>query len=453
MTTGDGGYRQAMPKADQVLDGRYRLIEQIAAGGMGDVWRATDEMLRRTVAVKLMHDGRFGGRFRTEARAMAALHHPGVADVYDYGETTTADGTAQPYLVMACVEGQPLSDRIAERGALDPAEAMSVVAQTAQALQVVHDAGVIHRDVKPANLILGPDGRVVLIDFGVAVTPEAVDLTGAHEVVGTARYMAPEQVASEDITPAADIYALGAVAYHCLAGHPPYEGDNALAVALRHLDDDPPPLPADVPGDARRLVATAMAKDPAQRFPSASAMARAARAVGTPERPTAVVPSAHAAQPAPAPAPRRRSRWRTGLVTALAGVVAVAAALAFADPTGLFRHPLTGEPVRPAATSPPAESGSGSAGGTGGGVVPGTGPSRGTDVSGPTPLRPASGSRPAPSSAAGAGARPTPATSPAGGTGPTTAPTGGPTAAPTPEPTPETTTPPAATAAPAGAGG
>lgn len=447
-----GGYRQAMPKADQVIDGRYRLTEQIAAGGMGDVWRATDEMLRRTVAVKLLHDGRFGARFRSEARAMAALHHPGVADVYDYGETTTADGTTLPYLVMACVEGQPLSDRIAARGAFDPAEAMSIVTQTAQALQVVHDAGVIHRDVKPANLILEPDGRVVLIDFGVAVTTEALELTGVHEVVGTARYMAPEQVAKDEITPAADIYALGAVAYHCLAGHPPYEGDNALAVALRHLDDDPPPpLPDAVPEDARRLVATAMAKDPAQRFPSASAMARAAWAVGTPERPTAVVPSAVAAEPSPAPS--RRSRWRAGLVTALAGVVALAAALAFANPIGLFRHPSTGEPERPVAPSSPAgESGTGSAGGTGGGVVPSTGPSRGADAPGPTTVTPAAGSRSAPSATAGAAAPPTPATSPAGGTGPTTAPTGGPTVAPTPEPTPETSTPQEVSPGPASAG-
>jgi serine/threonine-protein kinase len=452
MINRDGGYRQIMPKADQVIDGRYRLTEQIAAGGMGEVWRATDEMLRRTVAVKLLHDGRFGARFRTEARAMAALHHPGVADVYDYGETTTADGTTLPYLVMGCVEGQPLSDRIATRGALDPVEAMSIVAQTAQALQVVHDAGVIHRDVKPANLILEPDGRVVLIDFGVAVTTEALELTGAHEIVGTARYMAPEQAAKDEITPAADIYALGAVAYHCLAGHPPYEGDNALAVALRHLDEDPPPLPDSVPEDARRLVATAMAKDPAQRFPSASAMARAAWAVGTPDRPTAVVPSAGAADPAPAAS--RRSRWRAGLVTALAGVVALAAALAFADPVGLFRHPSTGEPARPGAPSSPAgESGSGSAGGTGGGVVPSTGPSRGADAPGPTTVTPASGRRTAPSATAGTAARPTPAASPAGGTGPTTAPTGGPTGAPTPQPTPETSAPLGVSPPPASAGG
>ncbi|MFD0783545.1 serine/threonine-protein kinase, partial [Micromonospora azadirachtae] len=296
-----------MPTVGQLVGGRYRLVETIASGGMGDVWRAVDETLDRCVAVKMLHprlvaDAGFSERFRREARAMAALRHPGVAQVYDYGETSRP-GAPIAYLVMECVQGQPLSERIAEAGRLSVAEAMSVAAQTARALQAAHDAGVVHRDVKPGNLMIERDGHVVLVDFGVAVTQDTASLTGTNEVLGTALYMAPEQVSKNETTAAIDIYALGAVVYHCLAGRPPYQGGNALAVALRHLEDEPPPLlPEDVPAEVRQLVATAMAKEPAHRFPTAAAMATAAQALADSyERPdtTAVVPTgSHTMQPA-----------------------------------------------------------------------------------------------------------------------------------------------------------
>ncbi|MGW1452517.1 serine/threonine-protein kinase, partial [Micromonospora sp. NPDC002411] len=188
-----------MPIVGQVVGDRYRLVESIASGGMGDVWRAVDETLDRCVAVKMLQprlvtDPGFGERFRREARAMAALRHPGVAQVYDYGEVSGPDAPVLAYIVMECVQGQPLSERIAEVGRLGVAETMSIAAQTAGALQAAHDAGVVHRDVKPSNLIIEPDGHVVLVDFGVAVTQEAASLTGTNQVVGTALYMAPEQV-------------------------------------------------------------------------------------------------------------------------------------------------------------------------------------------------------------------------------------------------------------------
>jgi serine/threonine-protein kinase len=262
-----------------VLDGRYRLDQLVASGGMGDVWRATDTVLGRAVAVKLLHADRaadtgFQARFRHEARSMAALHHPNVADVYDFGETEDGSG----YIVMAFVDGQPLSERIATAGRLDVATTMAVVAQAARGLHAAHRAGIVHRDVKPANLVVRPDGTVVLVDFGVARSPSSTVLTGVHEVVGTASYLAPEQVTKAPTGPATDIYALGAVAYQCLAGHPPFLGDNPVTVAMHHLHDDPPPLPADVTPAARDLVSRAMAKDPADRFPSAAAMAEAADA-------------------------------------------------------------------------------------------------------------------------------------------------------------------------------
>ncbi|GAB2566027.1 hypothetical protein Aab01nite_46780 [Paractinoplanes abujensis] len=267
-----------MPSPGEILGDRYRLDDRIAAGGMGEVWRATDTVLGRDVAVKTLHADRAGDpgfqeRFRHEARSMAALHHPGVADVYDFGETA---GGADAYIVMARIDGQPLNERIAEKGRLTAAETMSVVAQAARALEAAHEAGIVHRDVKPSNLIIKPDGTVVLVDFGVARSAGSSTLTGAREVVGTAMYIAPEQVSKETTGPPADLYALGVVAYHCLAGHPPFTGDNPIAIAMQHLSEPPPDLPEDVPPAVRALVVRAMAKRPEDRFASGAAMAAAA---------------------------------------------------------------------------------------------------------------------------------------------------------------------------------
>jgi serine/threonine-protein kinase len=263
-----------------MLGDRYRLDDRIAAGGMGEVWQATDTVLGRDVAVKTLKGDRasdpsFQNRFQHEARAMAVLHHPGVADVYDYGQTS--DG-GDAYIVMARVRGEPLNQLIATRGRLTPVETMSIVAQAARALEAAHQAGIVHRDVKPSNLIVQPDGTVVLVDFGVARSAQSAALTGAKEVVGTALYIAPEQVSKQTTGPPADVYALGAVAYHCLTGQPPFLGTNPIAVAMQHLQDPPPALPGDIPEPVRVLVVTALAKDPAQRFSSAAAMADAADA-------------------------------------------------------------------------------------------------------------------------------------------------------------------------------
>ncbi|BEL12545.1 hypothetical protein Q0Z83_107360 [Actinoplanes sichuanensis] len=267
-----------MPHTGELLGGRYRLDDRIAAGGMGEVWQATDTVLGRAVAVKTLladraTDPGFQRRFRHEAQALAALRHPGVVPVYDFGNTAVEDA----YLVMARVEGQPLNRILAERGRLSPAETMSVVAQAAQALEAAHEAGIVHRDVKPGNLLIEPDGTVVLVDFGVARSAHSGTVTGAGEVVGTALYIAPEQVAQHVAGPAADVYALGALAHHCLAGHPPFEGRNPIAIALQHLEDEPPELPADVPPEVREIVRIALSKKPEDRFSSAGLMAEAAR--------------------------------------------------------------------------------------------------------------------------------------------------------------------------------
>ena len=271
-----------------LLDNRYRLDERIATGGMGDVWRGTDVVLGRVVAVKvlrpaMMADPEFAARFYGEARMMAAFRHPGVVEVYDYasaGDSHDEDQCA--YLVMAYVEGEPLSARLKAVGRLGVAETMSIVAQAADALHAAHQNGTVHRDVKPGNLIVKPTGAVILVDFGVARSAAVTSVTGLNAIVGTALYMAPEQVAKGNVTPATDIYALGAVAYHCIAGHPPFDGDNALQVALRHLDEEPEPLPDDVPPAVRELISRAMAKHPDDRFASAAEFAEAALAASGP---------------------------------------------------------------------------------------------------------------------------------------------------------------------------
>jgi serine/threonine-protein kinase len=261
---------------------------------MGDVWRATDQVLGRQVAVKvllpaLVSDPDFIARFRAEARIMAALRNPGIVQVFDSGEDELADGSRADYLVMEFVEGEPLSRRIEQAGQLEVAETMSIVAQVAQALHAAHARGIVHRDVKPSNLLVQEDGTVVLVDFGVARSTNVTSITSANAVPGTALYMAPEQAAGRPVSGATDIYALGAVAYCCLTGGPPFTGDNPLQVAVRHLDDEPPELPHDIPEPVRDLVSRALAKDPAERFATGAAMAEAARAaVG--ESPTAMVP-------------------------------------------------------------------------------------------------------------------------------------------------------------------
>ncbi|MGY0007706.1 protein kinase domain-containing protein, partial [Micromonospora sp. I033] len=264
-----------------VLSDRYRLGERIATGGMGAVWKCTDTLLGREVAVKvllpsLVADPEFTTRFHAEARMLAALRHPGIVQVHDFGSATLADGSQVSYLVMEYVDGEPLVTWIRRAGRLDPASTMSVVAQAAHALHAAHLAGIVHRDVKPGNLLVKRDGTVVLVDFGIARASTMAGITAAHMVLGTASYMSPEQAAGQPVSPVTDVYALGAVGYYCLAGRPPFEGDNPLQVAMRHVHDEPPPL-VGTPPAVVEVVSRALAKRPADRFTSALALAEAAQ--------------------------------------------------------------------------------------------------------------------------------------------------------------------------------
>jgi eukaryotic-like serine/threonine-protein kinase len=260
-----------------MLGGRYKLDERIAGGGMGDVWKATDEVLGRVVAVKvllaaLLEEPGFAERFRAEARTMATINHAGVVDIYDYGNE---NGTA--FLVMEYIEGDALSRTLARVTRLTPGRTMALIAQAADALHAAHEKGIVHRDVKPGNLLVRPNGTLVLTDFGIARSAAIGQLTQPGSVLGTASYISPEQAAGQGASPLSDVYALGVVAFQCLAGRRPFEGENPLEIAMKHVRDAPPPLPPDVPQPARQIVERAMAKEPSQRFSSAAEMAHVAR--------------------------------------------------------------------------------------------------------------------------------------------------------------------------------
>ncbi len=273
--------------------GRYQLLERIGAGGTGEVWRGLDTVLGRPVAVKLLRAEYAAqpealARFRLEARQAGSLSHPAIAVIHDFGEPR---GARPPYLVMELVEGPSLAAVLAG-GPLAPARAMEVIAQTAAGLHAAHVAGLVHRDIKPANLLLGGDGLVKITDFGIAYSAGAAPVTRTGLIVGTPAYLAPERVGGARATPASDLYALGIVAYECLAGHPPFAG-TPLEVAAAHRDRALPPLPATVPAGVAALVADLTAKDPAARPASADAVAqRAWHLRGAGPRETAVLPGA-----------------------------------------------------------------------------------------------------------------------------------------------------------------
>ena len=263
------------PKIGATLSGRYTLTERIAAGGMGEVWAAIDNVLGRAVAVKLLHpalsqESDFAERFRAEARHTASLHHPNIATVFDYGED---DGTA--YLVMELVVGQPLSQIIADRAPLSAQETASILVQAATALEAAHQGGVIHRDIKPANILITPDGTAKLTDFGIARAIDAAPLTQTGQVLGTAQYLSPEQALGRSATASSDIYSLGVVGYEMLTGKRPFDSGTAVATALAHVNQAPPPLPVTIPTGVRDVIGAALAKDPADRPASAAAMAEA----------------------------------------------------------------------------------------------------------------------------------------------------------------------------------
>ena len=255
------------------LGHRYELAERVGAGGFGDVWRARDLTLDRTVAVKVLHaayvqDAAALARFQAEARHAGSLAHENIARVYDYEPHP-------PYLVMELVDG-PSFAQVLTSGPMDPARAMDVVAQAAAGLQAAHGSGLVHRDIKPGNLLFTPDGIVKITDFGISHAVGSPGVTSTGEIIGTPGYLAPERAAGAPATALSDLYSLGVVAYECLAGAPPFDG-TALEVALAHAIRPFPALPSFVPADVRALVAHLTSRDPADRPGSAAEVARQAR--------------------------------------------------------------------------------------------------------------------------------------------------------------------------------
>ncbi|MET0812267.1 MAG: serine/threonine-protein kinase [Microbacterium sp.] len=267
------------PTQGVTFGGRYELDSRIAIGGMGEVWEATDHVIGRTVAIKILKDEYMGDpgfleRFRAEARHAALVNHEGIASVFDYGEEA---GSA--FLVMELVPGEALSTILERDGALSTDKTLDIVAQTSAALQAAHAAGLVHRDIKPGNLLITPDGRVKITDFGIARIADQVPLTATGQVMGTVQYLSPEQASGHPASPATDTYSLGIVAYECLAGKRPFTGESQVAIAMAQINEQPPPLPPTVAVPVQNLVMAMIAKKPEDRPASAAAVARAATAL------------------------------------------------------------------------------------------------------------------------------------------------------------------------------
>jgi serine/threonine protein kinase len=374
------------------LGGRYRLMRRIGAGGMGTVWEAEDRVLRRRVAVKILAESLCGNagiaaRFEREAQAAGRLTHPNIAQVFDYGED---DGC--PYIVLELVPGSTLRQILDARGRLPGDEVAAVGTQIADALAAAHSEGIVHRDVKPGNVMVAPDGRVKVMDFGIADAVWFEPITDTGAFLATAKYVSPEQATGGAATTASDVYSTGVVLYELLAGRPPFDGESPFAVAHAHAYDVPPPLARLSPDAPEALVAeveAAMQKDPRLR-PSASDLSAAlahpwasdaAPALAPPPADaTTRVATATGGEAAASVRVERRSRRAAIWVLAAMALTAVVLSLAltaFSSPArrdalrrgdALTSVSSTGAGSRPAgdASAAPAPEGEGGSGGPGG---------------------------------------------------------------------------------------
>ncbi|QMU77767.1 serine/threonine protein kinase [Streptacidiphilus sp. PB12-B1b] len=341
---------------DQLLGGRYALSGLLGRGGMADVYLARDLRLERPVAVKVLKpavagDPGYLARFRREARSTASLSHPSVVAVFDSGEDLL-DGVRLPYLVMEYVHGTTLHDLLRQQQALDVRRALEFTHGVLEGLAYAHAHGIVHRDVKPANVMLTADGAVKVMDFGIArpMAEGGMTLTQADMVIGTAEYLSPEQARGQAVDARSDLYSVGCLLFELLTGRPPFIGDTPVAVVLQHLRSEPQPPSALAPAVGRScdgLLLRALAKDREQRFADAAQMrdavsrelqllsAEAAR----PTRTQAAVPL----PPPAAPARRTRRPRRTAATVAVIGVVGAVAALGVAGAArAVHQHAASG---------------------------------------------------------------------------------------------------------------
>ncbi|MBB5633155.1 serine/threonine-protein kinase [Cryobacterium mesophilum] len=367
------------PTSGLTFGGRYQLSNRIAIGGMGEVWQATDLVIGRTVAIKILKDEYLGDpgfleRFRAEARHAALVNHEGIANVFDYGEE---EGSA--YLVMELVPGEALSTILERERVLATDRVLDIVAQTASALHAAHAAGLVHRDIKPGNLLITPDGRVKITDFGIARIADQVPLTATGQVMGTVQYLSPEQASGHPASPTTDIYSLGIVAYEALAGRRPFTGESQVAIAMAQINETPPDLPVTVSEPVRNLVYSSIAKNPSDRPASAAHLARAAQALrrGDVSAAAAAVPGVlgesslgtafgqtsatrvlptleDATRPLPPAESKRRNPWTWPLVALIAIllVVLVGAIIALLGQPNRDKTPSTPPSTPPVSTSP-----------------------------------------------------------------------------------------------------
>ena len=350
-------------ESGRLLGARYRLDVLLARGGMAEVWEASDEALGRRVAVKVLHphladETSFRQRFRTEGIAAARLVHPNVVAIYD----TCVDDDGTDAIVMELVRGRTLRAFLDSRGRLDTVEVAHLGVEVAQALSCAHRAGLVHRDIKPANILLSDDGRVLVTDFGIAKVLDDPDITTTSTMLGTVKYLAPEQVEGNPVDARTDVYALGAVLYECLCGVPPFVGETPAATALARLSQDPPPPSVRTPGvdpELDAILSRAMARDPARRHRSAAELRAALldTATSTGPDPTTALPVTSPPSPPPAPPSHvsppsvARRRWRTSsIAVVLLVLVAVVVAALLVATTSTARDLLSDDPAPPAPT-------------------------------------------------------------------------------------------------------
>ncbi len=346
-----------MNRVGQTIDGRYLVERRLGTGGMAEVYGCEDLQLGRHVALKVLHenlaeDPDVVARFRRESQSAAGLQHPHIVSVFDRGDW---DGI--PYMAMELVDGVTLKDVIRDQAPLDPVKSIDQISQVLDALRYAHKRGLVHRDIKPQNVLVGPDGDLKVADFGIARAVDDLQMTQTGMIVGTAHYLSPEQASGQPITTSADLYSVGVVLFEMLTGRMPFDGDQPVAIALKHVNEDPPALSIvnpDVPADLEYVVLKSMAKQPEDRFEDAEEFIAALQGVRhrivsgapVPAQPELMSAAAVAQQPtggwlqpaagmavpagvspedaAEAAEARRRRRWTTAIVGALAALVVLA---------------------------------------------------------------------------------------------------------------------------------